>query len=464
MKSIISRIISFVMIVCLVISSAYVTSYAEESSEKVYSNVLDDLKEAPNFKTEDYPLIAGDSSLRVIHLAESIDNELFVYVYQPGGAEVDLRASTINISTALRTKAVFYNYDLTYLNSNGVFYKYKVADFSVSDKSERCYEVSSIFRAWNSAYDEPLSNGNTVSEVPFQVGKQFVYTTDSNGNDTLTVEDTEYIEITNKYVGYVRYTDATASFGIADYTNFDAHFVAIDTNRKMDELLEADIFFKQDSYTKIQRPNTSGTSYDTEEFWTDPEKKYVYIDFEDKAYASYGDVFVSHERVWDRIQTTSEFLSQANKEVIYQFPGFKTTSTLKFTDEAYEALSQTKWVLSFVETESYTSFNNLGGTIRTVKYHVGDVSLLRLKFITDGEVYDLGVVDNKQSGSKDPSGEMDFELDFNLLGFPGIQSFFEKAKIILSIVLLVFLLIVIRPFKLIKKLFDKIFGDTKKQK
>jgi len=35
---------------------------------------------------------------------------------------------------------------------------------------------------------------------------------------------------------------------------------------------------------------------------------------------------------------------------------------------------------------------------------VTDVMILRLKFITDGLEYNLGVIDNKQSGSADPAG------------------------------------------------------------
>ena len=36
---------------------------------------------------------------------------------------------------------------------------------------------------------------------------------------------------------------------------------------------------------------------------------------------------------------------------------------------------------------------------------VGDVTILRLKFLTDGITYNLGVIDNKQAGGREPSNE-----------------------------------------------------------
>ena len=97
-----------------------------EGTTTTYSNVLDDLKKDETFNPEDYPAKADDYSLQVIQVAEGSNGELFVYVYQPGADNVDVKASSINISTVLRGKDVFYNYPLTCLNNNGVFYKYKV--------------------------------------------------------------------------------------------------------------------------------------------------------------------------------------------------------------------------------------------------------------------------------------------------------------------------------------------------
>ena len=66
-----------------------------------YSEVLDDLKKDTSFKPENYPTKADDYSLQIIQLAESVNKEFFVYVYQPSGKTKNFKASSINISTTI---------------------------------------------------------------------------------------------------------------------------------------------------------------------------------------------------------------------------------------------------------------------------------------------------------------------------------------------------------------------------
>ena len=101
------------------------STYAE--SEIEYSSVLDDLHKDENFNEDDYPLIETDYSLQVIQIAESINNELFIYVYQPSGENLNLMATSINISTT-PGDLKFINYKLKFLNNSDVFYKYLVED------------------------------------------------------------------------------------------------------------------------------------------------------------------------------------------------------------------------------------------------------------------------------------------------------------------------------------------------
>ena len=81
------------------------TVHAATSANVVYTNVLDDLKKDSGFKPSNYPEKADDYSLQVIQLAESSDNELFVYVYQPSGQMKKLSACSINISTTINDES-----------------------------------------------------------------------------------------------------------------------------------------------------------------------------------------------------------------------------------------------------------------------------------------------------------------------------------------------------------------------
>ena len=74
------------------------TAHASATTDNNYTYVLYDLQKDSKFNELDYPEKTDDYSLQVIQIAESVDDELFVYVYQPSGKTADLRATSINIS------------------------------------------------------------------------------------------------------------------------------------------------------------------------------------------------------------------------------------------------------------------------------------------------------------------------------------------------------------------------------
>ena len=85
-------------------------------------SVLTDLQKDTAFNIEDYPVNSKDYSLNVIQIAESIDKELYIYVYQPSGVFGSLVASSINIST---NDLNFINYTLCILHiSQDYFFLY----------------------------------------------------------------------------------------------------------------------------------------------------------------------------------------------------------------------------------------------------------------------------------------------------------------------------------------------------
>ena len=206
-------------------------TYAEEIT---YSDVLSDLGKDSSFDKTNYPANATDYSLRVIQLAESVNKELFVYVYQPSGDKV--KASSINISTTINDEISYYNYKLKLLNSNGTLYKYLVQDLTVKTDAVRYYAISSIYRPFDAEIDTQASGGNTITEVNFDVSKQYAFGT-INGKPYVNCVDIETIVVTDKFVGFVRYQDGFKLYLSA----CDSHFVAFNTDKQMDKLLEADV-------------------------------------------------------------------------------------------------------------------------------------------------------------------------------------------------------------------------------
>ena len=428
MKKLLVVLMAVVMLCQIFIPILTITAGAAEE-DLAYSNVWNDLQASASFKAEyaagEYPSVPKNYDLEVITIAESEAGELFVYVYQPGGEATGIRASSINIANVDRAmdEKDYSNYKLTYLNSHSVFFKYKVEGYTVPSDATASIEISSIYRPWSESYGDKKPGGdNTISEVAFAVGKLY---TISGSSGSMTVEDVELIKVTEKYVGYVRYEqDPPLPFSkIPDA--YDAHFVAISTDRQIDELLEADIEYFEQKYNR----DNHGVS------WGQKIQKKKYLDYTQKAECeiSDGSVWTHSEHIWDRIQKTEDFLK--DDIPIFSFPGFSEDEDKSFSENALLELAKTQWVLSFTETE----YRNESGVIQQYYYfnetysRVGDVTVVRLKFKTDGKIFNLGVVDNKQTGSEEPAAVVEK------------QEWWQKIMMVLMLILLLLALMFIWP-------------------
>ena len=393
----VKRIITLILCLTLMITiggdifSAFsVTANAAETVE--YSNVLDDLKKDSSFNPDDYPAKADDYSLQVIQIAEGANGELFVYVYQPSAKKKLLQATSINISTEHKD-IDFYNYSLTFLNSEGVLHKYIVDDFAVSDSSERYYEITSIYRQPVDDTETIVNNGNLINEVAFNVGKSFKITDLSDGSQSVYVEDLDVITVIDKHVGFVRYP---ANYFFFNTDSIDVHYVAFSTDRKIDNLLEADVYYSEQSFeqTGITLSKKFGVV----------EPKYSFLKFGDTITYE-GSRWWSNEYSWNVIETPTDFL-KSTEEQTFGSGVFEVGVNIVMNEEVSQKISNQDWVLRFACTDyKHTShgiqvpYDNYYYTI------VSDVSILRLAFETDGVYYNLGVVDNKQTGSLTPDND-----------------------------------------------------------
>lgn len=420
-------------------------SYAATTN---YSDVLDDLRHDSDFDVANYPAINDDYSLQVIQVAESVDGELFVYVYQPAARARFLVARYLNMSlntTADNTK----QYNLTLLNTAGVFQKYRVEGLAVSSEETRYYNISNILRPYDTSIDEPPAEGQIVTFVPNKVGQLWTAQT-VDGQTSYSMLTSEVIEITAKYVGYCVYEDGTQlGWGRADGIT-KAYFVAFDTDRPIDKLISADlIFFATRIKCKI--------CVDTKKH----DHKLLY-DFHDEEYIDYGtgiynntpltidytqkfsnqgggNIRPANKYTWNRIRTTADFIADNNNKD-YQMTSGGTSD-----------ISNTKWVLNFYEAQDKYKVNNywisvLPGVTPLISAlktdadcelnNVYDVEILRLEFETDGVTYNLGVVDNKQTGGNDPIN-FEVEKDFfdRLASILGVSR--GTAKLIFAVILII---------------------------
>lgn len=422
MRVFLNRISVVIVTLCVFLTGAQSFSAvaAESENEKTASGVLEDLSKDVSFNTENYPSNAKDYSLSVMQLAESTDKELFVYVYQPSGDKV--RASSINISTTINDEISFFNYPLELLNFEGTLFKYKVTNFEIKKDPVRYYAISSIYRPFDAGIGDEKSGNNTINEVNYVVNRQYCFG-EINGKPYVSCVDIETIVITDKFVGFVRYKD-----GFKLYVGAcDSHFVAFNTDKPIDKLLEADVYYTSQSYSWL-----FAVGVGQNETFGEKKDNYAYLKYTDKVEHT-GDGFFAGTYKWDRIQSVDDFINGENRENVYHGAVLDVKVSSKLTDEALNELKGKKWVLRFVET-AYSLSGGANGSTSTKSTLIGNVTILRLKFETDGITYNLGVIDNKQTGSAEPSNSTDIKVEPNATG-----------KGILYLILFVLLLVILAP-------------------
>ena len=419
------------LLIFTLLASLFGAREAFAYAEVRYTGALEDLRKAENFDPSYYPTKEGDYTVSLIQIAESKDNELFVYTYQPASDE-RITASSINISRTSELNVTPQNYYLTLLSREGVFCKYVVKDFKVSDEPTRYYAIPSIFRSWVNDVDGDQSGSQTVTEKPFEVAEQFRFGT-LNGKEYVERKKIDVITVTSKFVGFVRYTgEYKLGFMNTALTDFDCHFVAFNTDRRIDTLLEADLsYVKQDFSAKSWVEGGTVPHYET----TYGERSdQIKVELMCDQSVDHTDSFIYGSSFsFNRIQSVTNFLSSEETSNVYKCGVFETTEKRTLTDDVKAELEDKSWVLRFLETNR-TNKTTLGGTEYSSTL-VGDVTILRLKFVTDGITYNLGVVDNKQTGGTDP-----VNVIRRLLGLNPVVTW-----LLLAVILFVVLIVLI-PF------------------
>ncbi len=374
-----------------------------------YTNVLDDLSKDENFDEANYPEVADDYSLQVIQIAESTSGELFVYVYQPSHNTKDLIATTIRLSIpVVGIDSTWKDYSLILLSSEGVFDKYKVEGVNVSNDIVRYYDIICLHREWNADIDKPMdtSTDNTIEEVYCEVAQLWILRTNSDGSITYECKTTEIIRITADYYGYIRYHSGYSLTPSA----CDSHFVAFSTDRKIDDLVEVDV-----SYTKQQYHRVTAIGVGVSTTKDDPIDETTTVENTQTGSYSNGGLFGWFEKsyTWKRIETASDFIANEKEEVVMK-------------KGVVADVEKMQWVVRYVDTEYFHSpmANNLENW-----WDISNVTILRLKFMTDGVVYNLGVLSNKVTPSDEPSGEAKPDYDD--------EWFYDMLALIFYVVLIV---------------------------
>lgn len=414
-------LIAVLLVVSIIFSgqatlSAISFCYAETT---VYSDVLDDLEKDETFNLQDYPQIAGSYDIELIQIAESTTGELLLYVYQPGNGTLkeDVKCNYINL--ALDGDGLdFYRYSLTLLDTTSTFSKYKVEDFTVGSDTYRYYTISVIYRPWINEIDGNPPVGTYYDSKDFKVGCTWcVY----YYNNVLTYQckypDFEDIDL--KILGRVRYLD-----GFKFYTTAcDSHFIAFSTDKPIESIIDAEIIYYTQDYTYSWAAGAGGKTQAVGERSKDIKKT---LSKNDNVTYTPSGWFAEEPKTWERIESVEDFINNEKKQDV----------TLNDNISNEEFISNYHWVFRFVETDYRSDYTEAGGIYKEKYTAVEGVSILRLHFVRDGRVWNLGVVDNIAHGDSNPDG---FSKGFD---FDKYIEWFEK---IFALCLFILIIVIVTP-------------------
>ena len=419
-------LISCILSFCLTTFNIYYAQSVKLDSYNAYSNVFDDLKKDTSFNSDNYITDVDNYTIEVLQIAESSNGELFIYTYQPSGASENIVATSINISRTIYENLHYENYSLVLLNSYNVFYKYKVENFDVLEDLIRYYDISSIMRNFIDGIDKASGNDNTISEIGIAVAKRFTACT-VDGNVSYTNTETEVVTITDKFNTTLRYTDG---YWLAIWDKTDRHIVSFSTDWNIEKLYEVDISFVTKDYTitEVSILPFDLLNLQVAKTYSNEQNHNLKINSSQHT-SNNANGLLGFKHSWNRIEKSSDFIANNND----------------LSETTINNVKSKDWVLSFYETE-WKKYDHIAvPTYWGVE--VSDVMILRLKFETNGVVYNLGVVDTKQTSS-------------GVLGnLQDTQSFTGLIRIVLVMLLLVLVIVVLSP--LLPAVFNVLFAIIK---
>ncbi len=416
----------------MLLSAFSITASAEATG---YTNVLTDLQKDSSFNPDNYPAKENDTSVKVIHIAEGENGELFIYVYQPCDAKKDYKAKFINMSLQNpEEKNLEYKlYSLTWLNSNGVFDKYIVNDFTVSSSAERYYNIATVYRPFDSEVDKVPEAVDTIQCKGFAVGqywRAYWY------NNVLMYEarKIDIVDIDIQATGTVRYTEGFKLY----IDSCDSHYVAFSiANYNVERIYDADITYTINNYEKSTVYTVGGGT--STKLVSSETKEREYLS-EKEVGSNDGDGWLGKKYSWYRITDVATFKKQVEED-----------SNDTFSQEELDGLAKSQFVFRFAETE----YRLVSSPNASVSYYseAVNIGVLRLHFLSEGKIYNLGCVSDLVGTDNKP------ELTVDLLDNIENMEIWEKLYALLC--LIVFLIILSFFFSPIKAVLKVIWEGIK---
>lgn len=437
LKKILRKISKYVLGISLFLVVGVICFVASIQVHASESDVISDLMTDKSFNINDYPSIENDYSLQLIQLAETTNNTLVVYVYQPSHYSKDLTASHIDISYGFSQNGENLNptiYELEMLSTDGVFDKYLVKGFKVNTSDiDRYYNIVSIYRKFDIDIDD-LNDGLVDKKKAYGVGQQWYCTTINDvvhyEMNTFTYLDVESVYTSHAFLeeGYKwKNLISKSNACYAWYYIFNPKNIVVNGEKKsvnVKHIYDAELSF--DIRTVRELRANGGRRYT----YGDWSTQKVELSDVDKMTYNGGGIF-SKNYEWNRILNGHDFLNVMN------------SNKCDVDDFILPYLTKEYYVFSFLETDYAEDYN--ASAVSCYDYsQIQNTSLLRLHFLdTSGKVYDVGVVSDMLSPNNNSSINGGTKLD-DLLD--SIGDWFKQLFEILGIIILVIVILCVASF------------------
>lgn len=354
------------------------------------------------------------------------------------------RPTQISLAISTDIRSLSYRFHgLKELSSFKTLAKFLVLGVEVDEtKSPRYYSVSMLQRI--------SPDGKERAE---EVDKLWTVRT-VDGKTTYEETHKETVEIINPLAAAVRYEKdrSPANWG---KDGLDNHFIAFDTDLPIDDLLEADVSFrtvatgddvggsKSNTLTFFDRSVITGLAAGKGITYSEAIKDYatqnnkysegnVTVKKDDRYSFGSGGWFSEKTYSWNKIMRSVDFVRTIEDGTVHSFSGDYNQSDI--TDRT--------WVVAY----RATPFDQVNNFVEDLFDETGgywydfEIAVLRLKFETQGVVYDMGTVSDKVDQS--------FIIQGNTpMGFwESIGAWFqENWKWLVTAVIIIALLVIFLP-------------------
>lgn len=439
MKKLLTLIIA---ILTIMLNSSWITvpttstSSSSSTSTTTHSSVDEDFENMNLKYTADEKTIVD-----LIFFAEFKDDKVgFLYFYDKDSYLTESLILKMSIKSSAMLEDLeaqenkTFNTNLNLISTSNNFKKYQIDLKNYSLNSYRKYEFTQVIsRALN-----------------YPISKEYYYYENENNETKYEYSNIQVIEITNQIMYEFLINESSSLENFFNIKNGSSnYFIGFNTNLKIEDLIEVDVTYKYQTISGIKKSYASNyfnampplSDYDnTPSNWRDYAIKY-------------GEIFEASTTLkGEIIESSNNNLFKKEKMKWKNIESYKSLSSNKseaLSTFAKENLSAYSWIINIAQ---YDYFYKDGAIIQSSFYknlydylgsendtnlgrrahiasgtYVSKAEIMRLKFETDGNIYDLSVisvpVDSSGSISPDLPDEVNNIIDWiaNVLTFFGID-------------------------------------------